>query len=149
MSVEEDLTRAITELQALERAFSGIQSQITALRAVLNEYDGAISLIEELKKRKSGVKMLVPIGGGNFLQAEIKEIKDLEVSLGAGVMMRQPLEKGYETIKKRRERILKAIELYENTLTQYAQRIEELRRVISALSARLNAQRKPAARKQS
>lgn len=140
MSLQEDLARAVAELQTLERAFTEVQSQLAAMRTLLGEYEGAISLIEELKKQKTGVKLLVPIGGGNFIQAEIKKVEDIQVSLGAGVMMRQPVDQGYETIKQRRERLLKAIELYENTLNQYAQRIEELRKTVNALSARLSAQ---------
>ena len=141
-SIEENLARAVAELQALERAISELQSNIATLRALLNEYEGAISLIEELKKHKDAVKILVPIGGGNFLHAEVKELQDIQVSLGAGVMMKQPLDRGYELMKKRKENIGKAIEIYENRITQYAQRAEELRRLVEALSARLRERRK-------
>jgi len=141
-SIEENLARAVAELQALERAISELQSNIATLRALLNEYEGAISLIEELKKHKDAVKILVPIGGGNFLHAEVKELQDIQVSLGAGVMMKQPLDRGYELMKKRKENIGKAIEIYENRITQYAQRAEELRRLVEALSARLRERQK-------
>ena len=141
-SIEENLARAVAELQALERAISELQSNIATLRALLNEYEGAISLIEELKKHKDAVKILVPIGGGNFLHAEVKELQDIQVSLGACVMMKQPLDRGYELMKKRKENIGKAIEIYENRITQYAQRAEELRRLVEALSARLRERQK-------
>ncbi|MCD6341970.1 MAG: prefoldin subunit alpha [Thaumarchaeota archaeon] len=141
-SIEENLARAVAELQALERAISELQSNIATLRALLTEYEGAISLIEELKKHKDAVKILVPIGGGNFLHAEVKELQDIQVSLGAGVMMKQPLDRGYELMKKRKENIGKAIEIYENRITQYAQRAEELRRLVEALSARLRERQK-------
>ncbi len=139
-SDQENLARAVSELQVLERAMSELQSRIATLQAVLGEYDGAISLLEELQKQKSEVKMLVPIGGGNFLQAEIKEVEAVQVSLGAGIVMKQPIQEGYELIKKRREQISRIIEQYQNTLIQYAQRAEELRRLVEALSARIRAQ---------
>jgi len=139
-SDQENLARAVSELQVLERAMSELQSRIATLQAVLGEYDGAISLLEELQKQKSEVKVLVPIGGGNFLQAEIKEVEAVQVSLGAGIVMKQPIQEGYELIKKRREQISRIIEQYQNTLIQYAQRAEELRRLVEALSARIRAQ---------
>jgi len=139
-SDQENLAKAVSELQILERAMSELQSRIATLQAVLGEYDGAISLLEELQKQKSEVKMLVPIGGGNFLQAEIKEVEAVQVSLGAGIVMKQPIQEGYELIKKRREQISRIIEQYQNTLIQYAQRAEELRRLVEALSARIRAQ---------
>jgi len=139
-SEQESLARAVSELQVLERAMAELQSRIAALRALLGEYDGAISLLEELQRQKSEVRMLVPIGGGNFLQAEIKDIEAIQVSLGAGVVMRQPIQEGYELIKRRRDRISRVIEQYEGYLAQYAQRAEEVRRLVEALVARMRSQ---------
>ena len=136
-SMEETLTRAVAELQAIEKAVAELQARVATLRAALTEYEGAMSLLEELAKHKEGVRVLVPIGGGNFLQAEIKEVGNIRVSLGAGVVIEQTLERGQEIIRKRRENISKAIELHESRILQYAQRAEELRRLIEALSARL------------
>jgi len=136
-SMEETLTRAVAELQAIEKAVAELQARVATLRAALTEYEGAMSLLEELAKHKEGVRVLVPIGGGNFLQAEIKEVGNIRVSLGAGVVIEQTLERGQEIIRKRRENIAKAIELHESRILQYAQRAEELRRLIEALSARI------------
>ncbi|MCD6536656.1 MAG: prefoldin subunit alpha [Thaumarchaeota archaeon] len=136
-SMEETLTRAVAELQAIEKAVAELQARVATLRAALTEYEGAMSLLEELTKHKEGVRVLVPIGGGNFLQAEIKEVGNIRVSLGAGVVIEQTLERGQEIIRKRRENIAKAIELHESRILQYAQRAEELRRLIEALSARI------------
>jgi len=107
-SLEEDLSKAIAELQALERIVSELQNRATALRALLTEYDGAIALLEELKNRKTGLNILIPIGGGNFLKAEIKDVEEGE-----------------------------SIKAHEETIVNYAQRMEELRRIVQALSARL------------
>ncbi|RLG06196.1 MAG: prefoldin subunit alpha [Thaumarchaeota archaeon] len=136
-SLEEDLSKAIAELQALERIVSELQNRATALRALLTEYDGAIALLEELKNRKTGLNILIPIGGGNFLRAEIKDVEEVHVSLGAGVMIKKSLQDGYELIKKRRERLSESIKAHEETIVNYAQRMEELRRIVQALSARL------------
>ncbi|RLF98169.1 MAG: prefoldin subunit alpha [Thaumarchaeota archaeon] len=141
-SLEEDLSRAVAELQALERIVSELQNRAAALRALLSEYDGAISLLEELRNRKAGLNILIPIGGGNFLRAEIKDVEEVHVSLGAGVMIKKSLQDGYELIKKRRERISKSIKAHEETIVNYAQRMEELRRLVQALSARLAELRK-------
>ena len=136
-SLEQDLSRALAELQALEQAISDLQNRAAALRALIGEYDGAIQLLEELKGRSSALKVLIPIGGGNFLRAEIREIEEVHVSLGAGVMIRKPLKEGYELIKQRRERLSQTLKAHEEAVANYAQRAEELRRLIQALSARL------------
>jgi len=134
-SLEQDLSRALAELQALERILSDLQSRVEILRSLLSEYDGALALLDELKEKRSKVNMLIPIGGGNFIQAEVK--KDVHVSLGAGVVIRQPLKESYDLIKKRREQISVTIRSHEETIANYSQRAEELRRLVQALYARL------------
>jgi len=136
-SLEEHLSRAVVELQALERAISDLQSRVTALRVLMNEYDGAISLLDELKRRGELTEILVPIGGGNFIHAEIKRLDIVEVSIGSGIVLRKSLEDGRKIMEKRKESLSRAIELYENQIVQYAQRADELRRVVNALAARL------------
>lgn len=138
MSSEEDvLARAIMELQGIEKAINELQSIIATLRAALNEYEGAMSLLEELSKHKEGVRALIPIGGGNLLQAEIKEVNTVRVNLGAGIVVEETLERGQEIIRKRKDNLLRAIELHESRVVQYARRAEELRRLIEAFSARI------------
>ena len=136
-SLEEHLSRAVAELQALERAISDLQSRVTALRVLMNEYDGAISLLDELKRRGELTEVLVPIGGGNFIHAEIKRLDIVEVSIGSGIVLRKSLEDVRKIMEKRKESLSRAIELYENRIVQYAQRADELRRVVNALAARL------------
>lgn len=141
-SLEQDLSRALAELQALERILSDLQSRVRILRSLLSEYDGALALLDELKERKSEVGMLIPIGGGNFIQAEVKKVEDVHVSLGAGVVIRQPLKESYDLIKRRREQINMTIRSHEETITNYSQRAEELRKLVQALYARLTERRK-------
>ncbi len=136
-SLEEHLSRAVAELQALERAISDLQSRVTALRVLMNEYDGAISLLDELKKRGGLTEVLVPIGGGNFIHAEVKRLDIVEVSIGSGIVLRKSLEDGRKIMDKRKESLSRAIVLYEYRIVQYAQRADELRRVVNALAARL------------
>ena len=52
-------------------------------------------------------------------------------------MIKKSLQDGYELIKKRRERLSESIKAHEETIVNYAQRMEELRRIVQALSARL------------
>ncbi|MCD6312272.1 MAG: prefoldin subunit alpha [Thaumarchaeota archaeon] len=136
-SLEQDLSRALAELQALERILSDLRSRVELLKSLLSEYDGALALLDELKEKGSNVNMLIPIGGGNFIQAEVKKVEDVHVSLGAGVVIRQPLKESYDLIKQRRERISMTIRSHEETIANYSQRAEELRRLVQALYARL------------
>lgn len=136
-SVEEQLNRALGELQLLDQLVSDVRSRIATLQAMIAEHDGAISFIEEMRKESGRLHLLVPIGGGNYVHAEITSLDKVEVSVGAGVVMTKTAEEGKQLMEKRRENLSKAVQAYEERLVQYLRRMEELKRTVEALSARL------------
>ncbi|MEM2187883.1 MAG: prefoldin subunit alpha [Nitrososphaerota archaeon] len=137
-ALEQQLARAVAELQVLERALSELQSSIAALRAALSDHENALDLLEELRARGSASNLLVPIGGGNLIQAEVRSIGEVHVSLGAGVIVKQPLDQAIELIKRRMENLNAALRTREEALASYAQRADELRRLVEALYRRLS-----------
>ncbi|MCF3653671.1 MAG: prefoldin subunit alpha [Aigarchaeota archaeon] len=137
-SLEQQLARAVSELQVLERALEELQGSVAALRAALSEHERALELLEELKARGSASSILVPIGGGNMIEAEVKSVEEVYVSLGAGVVMRQPIDQAIELMKRRMESLNSALRTREEALASYAQRADELRRLVEALYRRLS-----------
>jgi len=131
------LNKAIGELQLLDQLINEVRARISTLQAIITEHEGALSFIEELLKSESNMKILVPIGGGNYVHAEITDRDKVEVSVGAGVIVTKSPQEGKEIIEKRRETLLQAVQNYEQRLQQYLNRAEELRRVIEAISARI------------
>jgi prefoldin alpha subunit len=137
-SLEQQLARAVSELQVLERALDELQGSVAALRAALSEHERALELLEELRGRGSASSVLVPIGGGNMIQAEVKSVEEVYVSLGAGVIMRQPIDQAVELMRRRMENLNSALRTREEALASYAQRADELRRLVEALYRRLS-----------
>jgi prefoldin alpha subunit len=135
------LNKAIGELQLLDQLINEVRARISTLQAIITEHEGALSFIEELLKSESNMKILVPIGGGNYVHAEIIDKDKVEVSVGAGVIVTKSPQEGKEIIEKRRETLLQAVQNYEQRLQQYLNRAEELRRVIEAISARIRMQK--------
>lgn len=131
------MNKAIGELQLLDQLINEVRARISTLQAIITEHEGALSFIEELLKSESNMKILVPIGGGNYVHAEITDRDKVEVSVGAGVIVTKSPQEGKEIIEKRRETLLQAVQNYEQRLQQYLNRAEELRRVIEAISARI------------
>jgi len=131
------LNKAIGELQLLDQLINEVRARISTLQAIITEHEGALSFIEELLKSESNMKILVPIGGGNYVHAEITDRDKVEVSVGAGVIVTKSPQEGKEIIEKRKETLLQAVQNYEQRLQQYLNKAEELRRVIEAISARI------------
>lgn len=136
-TLEEQLNRAIGELQILDQLINEVRSRVSTLQAIVAEHEGALSFVEELMKNQSSMKILVPIGGGNYIHAEVTDKDKIEVSVGAGIVITKTLQEGKEIIEKRRENLIQAIQNYEQRLQQYLSRAEELRRIIEAISMKI------------
>ncbi len=136
-TLEEQLNRAIGELQILDQLINEVRSRVSTLQAIVAEHEGALSFVEELMKNQSSMKILVPIGGGNYIHAEVTDKDKIEVSVGAGIVITKTLQEGKEIIEKRRENLIQAIQNYEQRLQQYLSRAEELRRIIEAISVKI------------
>ncbi|MEN2974106.1 MAG: prefoldin subunit alpha [Candidatus Caldarchaeales archaeon] len=136
-SLEDQLNRAVGELQLIEQLINEARTRISALQALVAEYEGALNFIEEMSKNTSSMKILVPIGGGNYVHAEITDSGKIEVSIGAGVIVTKTLQEGREIVERRKENIVKLIQSYEQRLEQYVRRENELKNIIDALSAQI------------
>ncbi|MEM1583287.1 MAG: prefoldin subunit alpha [Nitrososphaerota archaeon] len=136
-SLEEQLNRAIGELQLLDQLINDVRARITTLQAIAAEHEGALNFVEELIKTESGMKVLLPIGGGNYVHAEIVDKDKIEVSVGAGIVITKTPAEGREIIEKRRENLLQAIQNFEQRLQQYLNRAEELKSIIEVLSEKI------------
>lgn len=136
-SLEDQLNRAIGEFQLLDQLINEMRARITTLQAIVAEHEGALSFVEELVKTESNMKVLLPIGGGNYVHAEIVDKNRIEVSVGAGIVITKTPAEGKEIIEKRRDNLLQVIQNYEQRLQQYLGRAEELKRIIEALSEKI------------
>lgn len=143
---EEQLNRALIELQLLDQLINEVKARLSALQALEAEYSGALSFIDEMSKSTSSMSILVPIGGGNYVHAEVTDFGRLEVSVGSGIVVTKTLQEGREIVAKRRENIIQLIQSYEQRLEQYIRRENELRRIIEALSDQLRERRVAAER---
>jgi len=135
-SIEEQLSRAVAEFQILDQLINEVRSRISTLQALAIEHEGALNFIEELLKNGSGMKILVPIGGGNYIHAEVTSTDKIEVSVGSGVVVSKPIHEGKEIIEKRKNSIIQSIQNLQQRLEQYLRRANELRNMIEALSAK-------------
>lgn len=136
-SLEEQLNRAIGELQLLDQLINEMRARITTLQALVTEHEGALNFVEELMKTESSMRVMLPIGGGNYVHAEIVDKDKIEVSVGAGLVITKTPAEGKEVIEKRKENLLQAIQNFDQRLQQYLSRAEELRSIIEALSEKI------------
>ncbi|MCW3980838.1 MAG: prefoldin subunit alpha [Candidatus Bathyarchaeota archaeon] len=137
MSSEEDFRRMLTELRLLESTGNALQDRINMIRAAITELAFAFSTIEGLEKEKKGTPLLVPIGGGSFIKAEVATTQTMVVGIGAGVSVEKTRIEAKQILEKRSADLEKSRASLEQQLGQVLDRMRENRQQLDAISTKL------------
>jgi Predicted prefoldin, molecular chaperone implicated in de novo protein folding len=135
----EDVQRAIEELSVLEQLIADLQAQDNCPERLYprpREGPRADRLPLEQPER---LKVLVPIGGGGLVEAEIRFSGRMKVNIGQNVVIEAPVERCREIVSSRKALIERSRSQLIQTLNAYLERAELLRsflqRVQEAVSA--------------
>lgn len=137
VSSEEDFRRMLTELRLLESTGNALQDRINMIRAAITELAFAFSTIEGLEKEKKGTPLLVPIGGGSFIKAEVATTQTMVVGIGAGVSVEKTRSEAKQILEKRSADLEKSRASLEQQLGQVLDRMRENRQQLDAISTKL------------
>ena len=95
------------QLEALEQQQDALQAEIQSLQGEQQEIDEAIEAIEELD---SGSTVQVPLGGGAYIRAEIADIDEIIVELGADYAAEREQDGAIDTLESKRDTLDDRIE---------------------------------------
>ncbi|UCG00523.1 MAG: prefoldin subunit alpha [Candidatus Heimdallarchaeota archaeon] len=119
-----ELQENIDQLQA---NIAAIEQQVNLIYRAMNSLNDAIKTQNELKTKKPGDEILIPIGGSNLILCMIKDPHKTYISLGSGITLHTELIDSEERNKSQ-------IENLENSMKQ-------LQEQHSQLSQKLNSER--------
>jgi prefoldin alpha subunit len=120
MTKEDEISRNLTLIEYYKEELKSIELQIQYMQAAISDFHKAKLTIEQIKNAKSNSEILIPIGGGNFLNGVLTENSKILVDIGAGLVSEKT---GEGAINKIEERIKKLHDNYEKLLS-IAQQIE-------------------------
>ena len=136
-SKEDQFRRVIYELQLMDGSVQLLQDRMQILSAALADLRLAQQSLSDLKDVSAKTPILIPIGGGTFVNAELGEMKRVIVGVGADVSVEMELDKAISDISSRLEEVEKAEAAVEQQLTQIVAQMQSHREVANRLSAEL------------
>lgn len=124
------LQEIAAQIEELEETREAIEEEIGGLQAEKQEIDEAIDAVEGLE---SGSTVQVPLGGGAYVRAEIADIDEVIVDLGADYSAERDqegaidsLENKQDTLDSRIEELRSEIAEIESESEQLEQRAEQM-----------------------
>ena len=131
---EEALRKLVTELRMLEATVEALHNRINLVNAAIAELSFASATIIGLEKEEKGKPLLVPIGGGSFVKAEVSTTETMVVGMGAGVSVEKPRDEAKEIIEKRISELEKSRSTIEQQLNQVLERMRSNKQQLNDVS---------------
>jgi len=144
---EETFRRLVVELRILEGTAEALQSRIGLVNAALTELRVANMTLEGLEKEEKEAALVVPIGGGSYIEATLRSADKIIVGAGAGVAIEKTIKEAKENLGNRISNLEKTRTSLEQQLTQVVDRIGSHRAQLEEITAKLREEQATGVRK--
>ncbi len=131
---EKQLRRLVTEMRMMEGSADVLNQRLQLLASSISELRLAQRSLRDLKDVESGNPLLVPIGGGVFMGAQLGDISKVVVGVGADISVEMDYEKAVEDIGERLQEMEQAQGAVQQQLSQILAQLESHQGMAERLS---------------
>ncbi|MBM3309081.1 MAG: prefoldin subunit alpha [Candidatus Altiarchaeales archaeon] len=125
---DEQLQETLMRIEGGKKQLEALIQQSRVIEAAMVELNSAVEVLEQVKKKKIGDEILVPIGGESFIKVSLKDNENVIAGIGAKVSVEKNIDDAVKTLKDRAEEIGKTlVKVRENAVSINSQ-MEELSR---------------------
>ncbi|KYH39073.1 MAG: prefoldin subunit alpha [Candidatus Bathyarchaeota archaeon B23] len=134
---EQRLRRLVAELRLMRDSAEALQRRLELLRTAAAELRVAESALKALKEVEEGTPILIPLGGGTYIDARLGALRRVIVGVGADVSVEMEPDRALEDLSGRLEEVERAAKAVEQQLEQLLMQMEIHQEGISRLAAEL------------
>lgn len=134
---EEEVRKLSMQLRYFEQTAENLQQRLGMLNAANSDLSYAAATLEGMEKEKENAEMLVPVGGGTYVNVKLADSNKVIIGLGSGVSMEKTLPEAKAVIKERIDELQKTREQAQQQLSQIAERISQDRTRMEGLLSKL------------
>ncbi len=109
MAQDEELSRLMMMAEQYKEQINQMDMQISYMQQAKNEYNRARLTIENLDKTDKNSDVLLPLGGGSYIDAKVKDSSKILVDIGAGYIAEKKSEGAVKKIENRIDELDKHI----------------------------------------
>lgn len=134
---EDQTRRLIYELQLMQGTADTLQQRLAILQNALADLRVAEESLKALSETEEGSPILIPMGGGTLVNAQLGDTSKVIINIGADVSIDMPLEDAQKNVADRLENVEKTNTSVEQQLQQLLAQMEVHRDGINRLSAQI------------
>lgn len=130
---QQEFQRMVTELRESQQDVESLQNQIEILSSSINEIENTIETVGSMENVELGTEILVPIGSGTYITAELKDANRLLSDIGAQLVAERKPEEVVKLLKKEKKDFEESLDRAQNRLKELNEKIEDLRPKVQQL----------------
>ena len=134
---ENQLRQIVGEMRQMEGSVNVLQQRFSQVMGAVSELRLAEKSLGDLKETQPDSNLLVPVGGGAFIDAKMGSIEQVVVGIGAGVSVEMQYDAAVEDVKGRLTEMEKAQTAIDQQLRQILAQIESHQSMAERLSAEI------------
>ena len=104
---DEALQEKYMEFKMLQHQIEKVREQVKAFETQIEELGGVTEHLKELEHVEKGTEILVPIAGGIFITAEIKDTTKVAVNVGANTVVQKGFAEAQQLMDTQAQEIMK------------------------------------------
>lgn len=133
-SQEDQLRRLAYELQLMQGTAETLQQRLAVLQNAITDLTVAKESIAGLKEVEEGAPILVPTGGGTFINANLGDLSKILINIGADVSIDMSLDEAQDDIAGRLDEVQKASQAVQQQLGEILTQMQIRRDTLNRLS---------------
>lgn len=137
---EQEIMAASQELETLRNQMDNLAKQEELIQVTLEEFTRAKDALNDLKGKKEGDEILVPIGANCWVHAVLGNMDKAIASIGSNLAVGQPVEEIVVRLDSQLEEIEAAKTEVSNKLTSLNAKASELTQMLQAVYAEMQGQ---------
>ena len=120
MTKEEEISKNLTILEYYKEQLNAVDMQTQLMQAALTDYHKAKITIKNLGKSNEKMDVLIPLGGGTFINGSINNSSKILVDIGSGYVTEKSIDEAVDKIEER----IKNLQQNQEKLMSTAQRLQ-------------------------
>jgi prefoldin alpha subunit len=127
----EDIQKMSTQFQQLQYQADALSQQLDVVGASIAESDKAINTIAGFEGVEDGHEILIPIGMGTNIMANLSKPDTVIMEIGAGISTEKDLDNAKKSLETRKEELTKFHQTTQNNLNQIVTKMQEIESVVT------------------
>ncbi len=133
MAQEDEITRNLTLIEYYKQQIDSLDLQLQMLQSALADYQRARLTVDQLPKAEGKNEILIPAGGGVYLNGSLTNTKATLVSIGAGYVMEKTpqeaiakLDEHIKRIQDNQERVYQLASRLQTEASELSQKTQQM-----------------------